>query len=151
MRKCNVIYDEIKYFYSENKTICKLTFSVDIMPLKCFVNTDVKPAFILNIMPTYKKILKDMIGIDIYFSNLAKPQFTIYGKSKLHKNDINNKVLGENIALTRAQEKAFSISERLFKAILKDITNIYNNYDRMVTYNTISKNQCKNHIKELIK
>ncbi|MCH5167945.1 MAG: hypothetical protein J1F35_08715 [Erysipelotrichales bacterium] len=75
-------------------------------------------------------------------------RFEVFGKSKCLKEDKFNETLGQHIAETRAQFKAYSIAERVFETIKKNYflktVKILNKAQRNCTINMVNNIEHKN-------
>lgn len=139
--KTGVQYINVQYFKSGNGlcTICKLTSMIPYDKIKewIFDDNQIKPS-------------------EQYLNNLGVTrgcygfEFTTIGKAILEAGDKENETYAKQIALTKAQAKAFGKANRIYGMIAENIQDLLENIDTFMvgTYNAYIS--CANHVDDLI-
>lgn len=152
--KTNVTYIDTRVTVSNNVTVANLTFGINIDKLPC-----------LNALGDAGVNLNDMF--DKYYNYRGIADYTddngvttkqlVYqtiGRAKLKDEDrtLADEIIGERLAISEAQKKAFSIANRLYKDLFNEtinriVTPIVN-FTRG-TENTV--HDCDEHRKHIVK
>lgn len=147
--KTNVSYLSVFYpkVSKDNLTVCDLTFGLEISKIPVFCNYDE-----LEMQAVYNELaeMKSFQGIR-EFDDVPYLVFRVCSSTECHHEDDPSDLIGERIALTKAQEKAFNIASRVYKKIF---TRAYNELFALgkmkMNCEKIEKN-CVTHISELDK
>jgi hypothetical protein len=140
--KTGVTYENIKYYVSEDNRVTACV-------LECFIDYKyVQPMYGLS-MENRSRFLKVLDDLNISMDACGL-YFQTRGISKVNNGDTYNKVFGERLALSKAQQLAFSKANRMYWHLTNLVANEIEKLDLYVsgTYNVTD--HCENHVEELI-
>lgn len=139
--KTGVHYSNIEYIKSDNATICLLECIIDyekVMPM-FGLNDEYRNQF-MNFLNNIHVTLGD--------EGLV---YTVKGITRYDNENPYNEVSGEQLALSKAQLKAFEKANNLYYNLAKFCDNMIVNLNNLIngTYNVAE--HCEEHVNELIK
>lgn len=143
--KTNVNYLKIDYYHLNNSTKCQLTYEipVDKWPILGFkVNADL-------LISVGKKLNMNAYYVDKATNYPSSFVFTTTATATCDNNDTYDKKTGENIALTRAQAKAFEKTCKFYDFLQIELDKSFNEITRIIDNNWHAANKCWDHAKEI--
>lgn len=145
--KTNVKYLSTEYYYSYyNQVQCYLTYEIDLSKW---------PIYGFKIDADLLIKIGNTLGMDKYVVEKktnypTKFVFTVSAMSKCDENkDTYDKTLGERIALTRAQAKAFEKTCKFYDLIQIELDKSFSEITRAIDNNWHAANKCWDHAKNL--
>ena len=143
--KTNVDYVKTKYVVDGKKTKCFLTYEVDLSkwPILGFkINADV-------ILKAAMKSNMEYYDVDRETNYPTKIGFVVTASASCDDIDTFDETKGKNIALTRAQAKAFERTCTLYDNIQIELDKSFNEITRAINNNWDAANKCWKHVNEL--
>lgn len=133
-----------------DRTTCYLKFGISLEKLP-FGN-------LLETLDEFNSIIKDF-NIETYemsneFGDVWYEDFIVgesLGYAYRNSADNNDPVIGERIAMTRAQQAAYERVTKLYDDIQKIFLNYANKYDELAENTNSAMISCKEHINDIVK
>ena len=143
--KTNVVYVKTKYVVNDKKVQCFLTYEIDLSKWPVFgfkINSDV-------ILKAAKQLKMEYYDVDRETNYPTKIGFIVTASSSCDDIDTFDETKGKNIALTRAQAKAFERTCRLYDIIQMELDKSFNEITRIIDNNWHAANKCWDHAMDL--
>ena len=133
-----------------NRTTCYLKFGISLDKLP-FGN-------LLETLDGFNSIIKDF-NIETYelsneFGDVWHEDFIVgesLGYAYRNSDDNDDPVIGERIAMTRAQQAAYERVTKLYDDIQNLFINYANKYDELAENTLVAMISCKEHINDIVK
>lgn len=144
--RTKVRYVKTRYFYQDDKTLCFLTYEIDINDWP-FNNIKINADRILNIANELDMSYYDVDNKTNFPTTIA---FTTVGTASCDTTtDTYDQGVGERIALTRAQAKAFERTCLFYDKLSQELHTTLNDMRRLINNCWDAGNKCWNHCKKL--
>ena len=143
--KTNVVHVKTKYVVNDKKVQCFLTYEIDLSKWPVFgfkINSDV-------ILKAAKQLKMEYYRVDNETNYPTKIGFVSIASASCDNTDNFDEKKGKNIALTRAQAKAFERTCRLYDIIQMELDKSFNEITRAINNNWDAANKCWKHVNEL--
>lgn len=143
--KTNVVYVKTKYVVNDKKVQCFLTYEIDLSKWPVFgfkINSDV-------ILKAAKQLKMEYYRVDNETNYPTKIGFVSIASASCDNTDNFDEKKGKNIALTRAQAKAFERTCRLYDIIQMELDKSFNEITRIIDNNWHAANKCWDHAMDL--
>lgn len=144
--KTNVNYLRIDYFHIDNNVIkCQLTYEIPVKGWPIFGFT-IDADLLIKIG---NKLHMNTCYIDKETNYPSSLVFTTYATATCDSTDKYDDKLGEHIALTRAQAKAFEKTCKFYDMLQIELDKSFSEMTRIIDNNWHAANKCWDHAKEL--
>ena len=143
--KTNVVHVKTKYVVNDKKVQCFLTYEIDLSKWPVFgfkINSDV-------ILKAAKQLKMEYYRVDNETNYPTKIGFISTASASCDNTDNFDETKGKNIALTRAQAKAFERTCRLYDIIQMELDKSFNEITRIIDNNWHAANKCWDHAMDL--
>ena len=143
--KTNVVHVKTKYVVNDKKVQCFLTYEIDLSKWPVFgfkINSDV-------ILKAAKQLKMEYYRVDNETNYPTKIGFVSTASASCDNTDNFDETKGKNIALTRAQAKAFERTCRLYDIIQMELDKSFNEITRIIDNNWHAANKCWDHAMDL--
>lgn len=143
--KTNVVHVKTKYVVNDKKVQCFLTYEIDLSKWPVFgfkINSDV-------ILKVAKQLKMEYYRVDNETNYPTKIGFVSTASASCDNTDNFDENKGKNIALTRAQAKAFERTCRLYDIIQMELDKSFNEITRIIDNNWHAANKCWDHAMDL--
>ena len=143
--KTNVVHVKTKYVVNDKKIQCFLTYEIDLSKWPVFgfkINSDV-------ILKAAKQLKMEYYRVDNETNYPTKIGFVSTASASCDNIDNFDEKKGKNIALTRAQAKAFERTCRLYDIIQMELDKSFNEITRIIDNNWHAANKCWDHAMDL--
>ena len=143
--KTNVVHVKTKYVVNDKKVQCFLTYEIDLSKWPVFgfkINSDV-------ILKAAKQLKMEYYRVDNETNYPTKIGFVSTASASCDNTDNFDETKGKNIALTRAQAKAFEHTCRLYDIIQMELDKSFNEITRIIDNNWHAANKCWDHAMDL--
>lgn len=138
--KTGVQYSNIEYIKSDNATICLLNCTIDYEKVRLMfgLNEEYRIQF-MNFL--------DKIHVTLEDEGLV---YTVKGVTRYDNENPYDEVIGERLALSKAQLKAFEKANELYYVLAELSDNMFTNLNHLIngTYNVAE--HCEEHVNKLI-
>ena len=143
--KTNVDYVKTKYVVNGKKTQCFLTYEINLSKWPLFgfkINSDI-------ILKAAMKSNMEYYDVDRETNYPTKIGFVVTASASCDNIDTFDEKKGKNIALTRAQAKAFEKTCKFYDLLQIELDKSFNEITRAIDNNWHAANKCWEHAKEL--